>query len=239
MLSLSTITGSLLPSHQRRRRTLLLTAALSAIAVSTGLSVAFGSSLLGLDSGSLPGGVSAVSPTIGNFEPDQAALQESYQTSWGDTAIIWTVPTDTGVVCTFTQLDPTSDQTPTFDSDGPGSCPTSSATPTTNRLGFSADWHQTSAGWSVLIEGHISPGSNIVDVSVQLPSGAQSLTIDNGYFIGELTGSPSSGTLPDNATSIPIVGLDASGNTVTQTSVNNIPAPNYQSGSTTTTPSGG
>lgn len=190
-----------------------------------GLSVALGSNLLGKDGGSiLPSISTLLSPTIGDLETDQASLRISYKTSWGEEATIWNVPTTKGINCTFMQLDPSSDSNPAFDPHGPATCPNGTAAPVKNRLGFAVDWHQTPAGWSILIEGSAPPGSDITRVSVESSNGSVPLVTNGGYFIGEISGAPEMGALPGTG-AYSVVGADSSGNEVTRAPLTSIPPP--------------
>jgi len=208
------------------RRTALVLVGATVIMAAGGLGVALGSNLLSKDGGSiLPGISTQLSPTIGSFETDQASLKISYTTSWGEQATIWNVPTTKGINCTFMQLDPASDNNPAFDPHGPATCPNGPGTPVKNHLGFAADWHQTPAGWSILIEGRATPGSDITQVSVESANGPVPLVTSGGYFIGEISGAPASGSLPSSGGVYSVVGTDSNGNEITQAPLTNIPAP--------------
>ena len=185
----------------------------SAFAIS---SVAFATQLMARDTSvgtNLPAQPVIQDQKAGSYQADQASRELSYQTSWGDNATLWSVPTSAGNVCTLLQWSAAPETQPAFAPNGFGSCRTSSPQPP-NRFFYMTHWQQTTGGWSMLIEGYVSPGTDLASVGVRSAGGSQPFAVSNGYFIGELTGNTAEGVLPSSGGTYTIEGDDSAGNVV-------------------------
>lgn len=187
-----------------RPRHALVAAALGLVAVVAAPALGVGHGLFGLlDS----------DPRVPGIVGNRVQQLVSVPTPAGE-ASLWVGPTEASGRCVFIHVGGVANggvPTP----NGGSQCDIGPSAPQTLPIATNLTWYPANGTFTLLIDGHVAPGSRITRVVMKAGAQARVLTLAKGYFLADVATAPQ-GQLPANGTPYVLVGYDKNGQEVSR-----------------------
>lgn len=159
-------------------------------------------------------------PRVGALLPSRASEKATLRTTWGKRATVWVSPTSNQWSCAYLKIDdpraPSS-----FGTNGGGVCrPTNRPDPLP--ISVQLGWFAAGSDFGVTVMGRVSSTSGVTAIALRSSTAERSLSLVDGYFVGELPRSDSMGTLSRDGEPFVIVGYGHSGAEIAQTNLTSL-----------------